>query len=224
MSMTSDFPGLPDIDLEKLDAFLLSDKTADDCMSLSEIDGFLTAVAIGPELIMPQEWLSEVLGERPPAFASEKEASEIMGMIMARYNEILRQVAGGADAFEPIFWRNKQGQMIADDWAQGFLDAVGLRRGAWDPLLKSKEHRHLFVPIAIHLRDEQGKPALDIENDEKNREIFNSAPDLIADCVVGMDRFWKQARQFYQGREKTGRNDPCPCGSGRKYKKCCGNN
>ena len=23
-------------------------------------------------------------------------------------------------------------------------------------------------------------------------------------------------------RVKTGRNDPCPCGSGRKYKKCCG--
>jgi uncharacterized protein YecA (UPF0149 family) len=22
---------------------------------------------------------------------------------------------------------------------------------------------------------------------------------------------------------KTGRNDPCPCGSGKKYKKCCGN-
>jgi uncharacterized protein YecA (UPF0149 family) len=22
--------------------------------------------------------------------------------------------------------------------------------------------------------------------------------------------------------EKTGRNDPCPCGSGLKYKKCCG--
>lgn len=23
-------------------------------------------------------------------------------------------------------------------------------------------------------------------------------------------------------REKVGRNDPCPCGSGKKYKKCCG--
>ncbi|MHC4123979.1 MAG: SEC-C metal-binding domain-containing protein [Planctomycetota bacterium] len=23
---------------------------------------------------------------------------------------------------------------------------------------------------------------------------------------------------------KVGRNDPCPCGSGRKYKKCCGKN
>jgi uncharacterized protein YecA (UPF0149 family) len=25
-------------------------------------------------------------------------------------------------------------------------------------------------------------------------------------------------------RKKVGRNDPCPCGSGKKYKKCCGLN
>jgi preprotein translocase subunit SecA len=25
-----------------------------------------------------------------------------------------------------------------------------------------------------------------------------------------------------QRKTKVGRNDPCPCGSGRKYKKCCG--
>ena len=31
----------------------------------------------------------------------------------------------------------------------------------------------------------------------------------------------KQARTIIKG-EKTGRNDPCPCGSGKKYKKCCG--
>jgi uncharacterized protein YecA (UPF0149 family) len=24
------------------------------------------------------------------------------------------------------------------------------------------------------------------------------------------------------GRQKIGRNDPCPCGSGKKFKKCCG--
>jgi uncharacterized protein YecA (UPF0149 family) len=31
--------------------------------------------------------------------------------------------------------------------------------------------------------------------------------------------------EIYQGKEhgsKVGRNDPCPCGSGKKYKKCCG--
>ncbi|MDA3895171.1 MAG: SEC-C metal-binding domain-containing protein [Desulfobacteraceae bacterium] len=25
-----------------------------------------------------------------------------------------------------------------------------------------------------------------------------------------------------QDKSKVGRNDPCPCGSGKKYKKCCG--
>ena len=28
--------------------------------------------------------------------------------------------------------------------------------------------------------------------------------------------------QTVVGEKKAGRNDPCPCGSGKKYKKCCG--
>ncbi|RMF48033.1 MAG: preprotein translocase subunit SecA, partial [Deltaproteobacteria bacterium] len=31
-----------------------------------------------------------------------------------------------------------------------------------------------------------------------------------------------QPRQPAVNPEKIGRNDPCPCGSGKKYKKCCG--
>lgn len=29
-------------------------------------------------------------------------------------------------------------------------------------------------------------------------------------------------KTFVRGEAKTGRNDPCPCGSGKKHKKCCG--
>ncbi|MCI0541177.1 MAG: SEC-C domain-containing protein [Verrucomicrobiales bacterium] len=36
---------------------------------------------------------------------------------------------------------------------------------------------------------------------------------------ANVDRFTGQPRI---NRPKTGRNDPCPCGSGRKFKKCCG--
>ena len=32
----------------------------------------------------------------------------------------------------------------------------------------------------------------------------------------------QQQRQPISVEEKTGRNDPCPCGSGKKFKKCCG--
>jgi uncharacterized protein YchJ len=31
-------------------------------------------------------------------------------------------------------------------------------------------------------------------------------------------------RPVVRAEEKVGRNDPCPCGSGKKYKKCCGIN
>jgi preprotein translocase subunit SecA len=34
----------------------------------------------------------------------------------------------------------------------------------------------------------------------------------------------QQVQQVVRGGAKVGRNDPCPCGSGKKYKKCCGAN
>jgi preprotein translocase subunit SecA len=33
---------------------------------------------------------------------------------------------------------------------------------------------------------------------------------------------YQPVQQVVRGSEKIGRNDPCPCGSGKKYKKCCG--
>jgi hypothetical protein len=43
------------IDLRELNRYLNSDLSPDDCMGLSDLDGFLTAIVIGPELIMPSE-------------------------------------------------------------------------------------------------------------------------------------------------------------------------
>lgn len=33
---------------------------------------------------------------------------------------------------------------------------------------------------------------------------------------------WKNSRTIHNDNRKVGRNDPCPCGSGKKYKQCCG--
>ena len=63
---------LEHVDLEVLDAFLESDRAPQDCMQLSDLDGFLTGIAIGPELIMPSEWLPVVWGgEEGPSFADQ---------------------------------------------------------------------------------------------------------------------------------------------------------
>jgi uncharacterized protein YecA (UPF0149 family) len=34
----------------------------------------------------------------------------------------------------------------------------------------------------------------------------------------------QKVKQIKHDQPKVGRNDPCPCGSGKKYKKCCGKN
>src|SRR4051794_33208481 len=44
------------------DAYLLSDQSPPECMLLSDLDGFLTGIAIGPVVVMPSEWLPHVWG------------------------------------------------------------------------------------------------------------------------------------------------------------------
>src|SRR5258706_10821710 len=124
----------PESDIEALDAFLLSDQAPDDCMMVSDLDGFLTGLAIGPELIMPSEWLPVVWGGEEPVFDDTAQAQTVLGAIMRRYNEILEQVGHGL--IEPVFMETPAGEVVAADWAEGFMRAVSMRPGAWDTLFK----------------------------------------------------------------------------------------
>ncbi|MEO8676633.1 MAG: UPF0149 family protein, partial [Casimicrobiaceae bacterium] len=48
---------LTDAELDELEVFLASDAVPQDCMDLEMLDGFLTAIVSGPEVIQPSEWL-----------------------------------------------------------------------------------------------------------------------------------------------------------------------
>ena len=45
------------IDLKELTDYLDSDQSPGDCMGLSDLDGLLAGIVVGPELVMPSEWL-----------------------------------------------------------------------------------------------------------------------------------------------------------------------
>ena len=180
------------VDLEALDQFLMSDSGPEDCMQLSDLDGFLIGIAIGPELVMPSEWLPAIWG-----------------------------------GDEPVFWEGADGEVIAADWAEGFVDAVRLRPEAWRPLLEDREALVMLMPILALCGDAEGGSLLELDLEE-DTDLLDQAPELIPACVVGIDGFWKERRgrpKAGPGRAKSpkvGRNDPCPCGSGRKHKRCCG--
>jgi uncharacterized protein len=217
---------------EALDAFLSSDKAPPDAMELTELDGFLTGLAIGPKLVMPSEWLPIVWGEEEPTFDNEQEMQAVVSGIFSRYNEIIRAIDDAT--FDPILWIDTDGTAIAAGWAEGFALAIGLRPNAWDPLFKSRRHALLLFPILALCRDENGESVLGLDP-ETDAAIMAEAPQAIASCVTGIAAFWRRRGAGGKGdlhtqsirgavrlAAKPGRNETCPCGSGRKFKKCCG--
>jgi uncharacterized protein len=217
---------------EALDAFLSSDSAPPDSMLMSELDGFLTAIAIGPELIMPSEWLPVVFGGEEPVFASNSEAQAVLGGIMSRYNEIIHQVDDRS--FQPILWKTSDGIEVAADWAEGFGIGMGLRPKAWEALFGSEEHALFLFPILALCSDENGGSALGLDAEAED-EVADQAPAMLPFCVIGIAEFWRERRAGRTGglrtesisnairiSRKVGRNEPCPCGSGKKFKKCCG--
>jgi uncharacterized protein len=195
------------VDLQGLDRFLMSERSPPESMMLSDLDGFLTGIAVGPELVMPSEWLPVVFGGGAPEFADEAEAKAILDAIMGRYNEILRQIAD--DDLDPVFWAGRDGTLIAADWAEGFLQAIMLRADAWERLFRSKRDGQLLVPILALCGDENGESLLGIPPDEEDR-VMEEAAEFIPACVAAIDAYWRAKRQRQASI------------SGKKFKKCCG--
>lgn len=221
-------PELTDELIGELDEFLLSDQAPDDCLQISELDGFLTGVLVSPDLIMPSEWMPIIWQGGEPEFTDMAQAERIMGIIMARYNEIIQALDDEPGAFEPLLYEAPDGRMLAADWVEGFMDAFGMRVDAWDPLFEDKEAKYLMGPIMAQLHDKDGKPLIEGSLKEM-QEIREEGAQALPYVIKEIYDFWKARREPQNStprrtEKKVGRNEPCPCGSGRKYKRCCGAN
>jgi uncharacterized protein len=198
--MTDDTPR---IDLEALDSYLLSDLSPDDCMLLSDLDGFLTGIVIGPELVPPSEWLPVIWGGDEPEFESVKQAQTIIGTIMGRYNEIVADMSGDAGTFDPIFWEGPDETVIVTDWAAGFLDAVALRRNSWEPLFNHRRAKTLIEPLLI-LGDNEAFADERVAS-PREREFYAAAPNVIPTCIDGIYNFWRDWQDRRKPQPRRGR-------------------
>ena len=187
--MADDPPPSGEIDLDALDDYLMSDDAPDECMGLSDLDGFLTGIVVGPELLLPSEWLPVIWGGEEPKSRTNEEMRTVLGTIMGRYNEIIACLADDPDDLDPIFWEGPEGEVIASDWAGGFLDAVALRLEAWEPLMEDDSVGILLVPIFILNGDLEPDSGPDGVVDED--EVLAEAADMIPTCVAGIYEFWR---------------------------------
>jgi uncharacterized protein len=197
----------------------------DEVMMLGELDGFIAGLLLCPELIAPSEWLAEVWGgedaDEDPGFDSSEQAQSVIGLIMAHYNAVADTLHRRPGRYGPLLDVSEPtDEVFWEFWIDGFKRAVALRHEAWEPMLhgEGEASEALILLLSLAVIAEQ-----DVEHDippADVAEMQTNAPDIIAECV-GILAADRNSRLPTRG-PKVGRNDPCPCGSGKKHKKCCG--
>jgi len=159
-----------------------------------------------------------------PEFTSHEQAKVFLDTSILAYNETVAMFTGREDGFEFIFSTTEMSEAERGQlrqWCEGFIK--GLRITGVDPAQFDQDFVALLSPIAFCARP-------DIFGNESGDTGFAGKLERIAQEMPA--NLTALRNYFYLHLQKTrlrtgpgnlvGRNDPCPCGSGKKYKQCCG--
>ncbi|MFO7594156.1 MAG: UPF0149 family protein [Pseudomonadota bacterium] len=226
---------LSDQEIDELNRFLLEripeeeaeaapDGTDEGVLDVAELDGFLTAIVSGPHSLSPSEWLPVVWGDFEPKWISEEESERIITLVLRHLNGIVFTLNEAADEFEPIVLEVEEGEAIVtsvEEWCLGYMKGVSLSTAAWQD--GGEEVMDLLFPIMVFTTAE-GRKSLEKLDDEELETLKLSLPTT----VRKLHTFWAARGEAVNrqalssgGEKQVGRNDPCICGSGKKFKKCC---
>lgn len=209
--------------LEMLDYYLATYATADDALGdTSQLDGFCSALACSPVLIRPEIWIAEIWGSQQsaPEWDSARDATEFHDMLLAFHNHVVQSL--GERQFEPLFQEKHIGGKVYEivhPWCKGF----NLGAELWRSQIGSADIEELLTPMAQLGADSP----LHISRDELSGLKQSIVPNVrsLFDHFQALrpttEKHIPAPHQPIFRGNKPGRNDPCPCGSGRKYKKCC---
>ena len=96
---------LTSAEIEQLDDFLMSDVVPEEAMDIVTLDGFLTAIVIGPKVVPPSEWLPLVwdeTGTEEMIWDSNVQAQKYIGLVMRHMNGIADLFQKAPQDFEAI--------------------------------------------------------------------------------------------------------------------------
>lgn len=229
---------LPDADeINWLVSFLASPACRPTVMDIEMMDGFLAGLVAGPGSLDPAAVLREILdgGFAPGARVARADRQRCEDLVERMRQAIALRLAADAphqplilpvEAFEPSV--DAAGVPVArfpgEAWASGFGFAVRLFRRDWTRAMQDDEDvRALMAPISALMANPVTRAEAGLDE-----AYLRDAHEELPDCVAALYDYWRAVEEEAAGRrpsavgKKVGRNDPCPCGSGRKYKLCCG--
>jgi uncharacterized protein len=218
-----------------LNEFLASPRFDERAMDLATLEGFPTAMVIGPNIIRPSQWIpwiwDRIDGRVAPPFEDLDEANAMLGLVMRLHNGLIDRFRTDPEGFRPVYLDGAQ--WGASEWCEGFMIGTRLDADTWSLLMVAD--KTLLAPF-LRLGTDDGLERT-LRDEDGERWVEAILPSL-----VKIHAFWLERRQsardprglrtgapppleqqpVVRTTPKVGRNDLCPCGSGKKYKKCCG--
>ncbi len=220
---------LTEQDQAELAAFLAG---RDGAMDPETLDGFFCALIVCDAGLRPAQWMPYAIGGGELEWADPQAMERTLSLLLRKWNE----VAGGFRVdWQGVAEETMQSEMylpdvdlerdepqapLASHWAKGFGRALGLLgKATLDHLAQDEEAQATLALVA----------GLDLgENDAGEAFDHQQRKTLLAHLLIGLQYLYRlthaaePARTPLRVPRAPGRNEPCPCGSGLKFKKCCG--
>src|SRR5690606_6029462 len=182
---------------------------------------------------------------KPPRWDSSDEAAAVDALLMGHWNMCAARVRHDGDTLPehlaPLMWLPEDPEEgeeplpeeeldVGRDWAVGFFEAVALREAEWDKWLAQNDWIEEIFDMVERLAsgevvdpEQPDAPGTPLRYAER-LEIVESLPSMLADLNHHRVEALTPREPIRRDATTPGRNDTCSCGSGKKYKKCCGAN
>ncbi|WP_319238742.1 UPF0149 family protein [uncultured Propionivibrio sp.] len=229
-----------DEQLDRLET-LLSSPTLENAMGLDSAQGYLCAALAGPHPMAPERWLTDILGSENALEIAE--GLEAAGLLRQFADAIEAELAEGTPPVLLLYPTSDEEDAPSDyvPWCQAYLAGVDAAEQDWFEFLGEEEaDDNEEIREEIAYIDECLFPLMVLTGEaeaaarehgeewpegEELEQVINDCEEDLPQAVADLYCFWRAKRGIGTIRRdapKVGRNDPCPCGSGKKFKQCCG--
>ena len=204
------------LDLQQQLAALLHPHTEGDTMRVDEVQGFMCAVVSGPDAVNVEDWLPEILGDE--SLFSDAEKAVALKLVTALTEAWQQQLQ--ARELTLLLEDDEDGEPDFQTWANAYLFALDVVDTDWFEAANDEEFEDSFYPMMVvaGIYDEEGIDISPKERTECTAQVAATAEQFY--------HYWQAVKNkpqtVFRAGDKVGRNDACPCGSGKKHTACCG--
>ncbi len=224
MNAPSQATPLAPAELDRLEALLGSAMFHGDAMPLDALQGSLLRRRLRARSDPAFALDARRAGREPGTTRTGSRRRKCSSSLMRFYNQCVR-AAGGRGFHAAAVQARRRGRRPRDVVCR----LPGRRRSLGARLVRGRAIRTKWTSCCFRSSCSRANcPTRRSANStpRSGATLVKSCEETIGDAIVEVREYWKVLRNppttVRRGSPKTGRNDPCPCGSGKKFKQCCG--